>query len=174
MEKWWTCRYACGNCTLDIYDERVKYIDPTSILEWAHDVIDLIEHSFIHYEGIPLKYYITCSHEATLSNFITPKDNNEYIKSNKYKSDIIQQVSFNISHAMIHYSVIRKQWLNSDSYNSLTLSIHEIHSFRERMMNVNKLSQVRKMLNQIPITTSFPYTRVHRQIRQRYTFSKPI
>ena len=167
METWKYCIYGCGNCKIEIHDDRVKFIGPGDILDWGHNAIDLIQDLLDSPRGIPLKYFITCTYDAVFSDLIIPADSTEYLLSNKFKKDLIQQTISGISYGMIYYSSIRTEWTRANTLYSLTLSIHELDFFKENASKMRNFSTIHKLLSEIPISTTHPHPRVHKSIRQR-------
>lgn len=154
-------------CQLDADDHRFTFIDPCHVLQWAHDLINLIEQSIYDLQGIPLKFSITCTYQAKISTFISPDDGSIYLKPAQFRRDIVQQMVSQLSHIMIMYSHGRQHMTSSPIYIYSMLSINDILSFKDDMINQHRFSLIRVALDDVRIVDTSAYTRVYKPVRQR-------
>jgi hypothetical protein len=172
MGSWIKCGYGCGNCRLSIDHEDFLFINPVNILEWAHSVIDLVEDSLGRFTGIPLQYFITCTHGAYTQGQIAPCNDPQYTRSHSFNNDLISQSISTISHSMMSHSVRRKHVAGVNSAKYMILSIDDLMSFQEHMLTQSRFSIIHAGLDEISIVKTNEPVRVQRNIRLKKSNKK--
>jgi hypothetical protein len=101
MEYWLRCENECGNCKLNIKDNRFLSILPSDIIDWAHNLLNYVDLQGNTMRGFPLDYFIACDNSAGISNYMISTQTNSNTLSRKA---ILHYIIADISHYMILYT----------------------------------------------------------------------
>lgn len=146
MEQWIKCKSECGNCELNIKDNRFLSVLPADIIEWAHNLLDYIILYRHDIQGFPLDYFISCNNSARINTCIVSADISENVS---LSNNIFQHVIRDISHCMIIYSRA-KMYLNSTyGYKLPYFILSDISEFRRFGNTSNSTHMVDVLLDGI-------------------------
>jgi hypothetical protein len=154
MEIWKKCEGGCGKCILNVKSKQFVYIDPFNILEWAHNVIDIIEEYGITMGGIPLKYFITCTYGAIVSDIISLPGPVRYTDCTTYKRDLLRDIISTLSYTMIMYTTSRIVVSRNMEHISMVLSPTSILSFKTHTLRQQKFTAIHSMIDNISVVES--------------------
>lgn len=148
---WRKCTRGCGRCMVNVRDRQFLFIEPENILEWARNVIDMVDDMGSDMKGVPLTYYITCTYGAVVSDIISPPESFRYNKSNGYKKDLYMNVISTLSSTMILYSLGRQDVLYTGMGMCSTLSTRDILLFKQQTLRQQRFDVIHAMINMISI-----------------------
>lgn len=167
MGSWVRCKDRCGNCLLSVNHDDFLLISPSNVLEWAHNIVDLLEDSLDKFTGIPLGYYIDCKYGAYMDGQIAPQSDPLHTGSSTFNEELIKQCISTISYVMMSHSTKRRHVAHANSCRYKILSIDDLSSFQEHMINQSRFSIIHAGLDEISIVKTNEVIRTYKAIRQR-------
>ena len=151
MDGWPYSFCNCSSCFISISDPRIRLISAKDILEWAYNITFLLTNSEYENKGIPNNYYISCTNQVYVSDWLLPKDNKKYLKSALYKDDLKNSIICDISYHISGYIVSRDEFSKQIGYSITTLSFKDTLIFKETMLRQKYYSVIRAGLSHIRI-----------------------